>query len=945
MADQFAGIQKYLKKFSHLLILSILFTVPLIYPFKLSQGLLDKINAWTSNHGRLVKSLWEWQIEPYLYFGLSPLTLKWLIAESYIVALLGAYILLKIFSPGARSNFRKNIPFILSFALLIYSGISALFISPTIHASIMAFYSLVLFVIFFYIAYDVEKSPSFIIKAFSLIACISLLLSFVALLQHLRLSDGFMLRFDRARNSMGSFIGHNTGLSSYLMTSYFIVIAALSITRNKGIRFIFYLLLILEGFVIVAAQSRAVIAILFFLTPIYLIYLHKTTGLRIRVQWLLTAAMILCLIVLSQLVDRPWNPFYFREAPLASRLQAFNPQNLKGTRLRILTASRSLLRESPLYGHGFASFQYVYPKAQADYYAEHPNTLLIPTDLRSQHAHNDYLQISIELGFGGLFLIMLTLYLFLRRGQRAAEEISIIWQRRLLCAIFFSLTAYLMHCFVDFPLQIPPLSLLILFLLAVWASGDRIWLKRGADITTPPPASLLMGSSLGRIFVIVLPLLLIALTPLANMIILRPFRSDLIFYKSDMYIQTFHQFPSLPTRERLLLLNNAVALAHQGTRLDPLNSEMQFKLGEASYLFGAFSWDQARESEKTSNEKEYEFWKHSARLNLSRAVRSLEISLNEFRFHSVYYLIGVCEEILAKIEPEKNHLSRARENYAIAVRYSPAYAPALKDYSELLVRISQNLPEREKAKAAAEIIMLRRLLLKHQPAFYQKYFTERAYDALIQEDFEQAIPLMIDLVQIEPDNTSLQMQLITALCLAGRFDHAQKIIDEMSQSHPGHPDLYEAYVSYHLFRRDYAAALPFIRKRLESQGTNNNIFETLEALCLKALGQNDEAAPKIAALEKKSKEDPTYLQMLGMMYLDYFDNEKEGIHYLERRVALPIATNSKVYYKLAQYEIKQGNINQAKVYLERALLNPPKFKKARELYNKITQGKGIETNE
>lgn len=928
------------------MILSILFSVPLIYPFKLSQELLEKINAWANTHGRIIKSLWEWQVEPYLYFGLSPLILKWLIAESYILALLGVYILLKTFSSSPHSNFRKSIPFILSFALLIFSGISALFISPTIHASIMAFYSLVLFVIFFYIVSDVEKTPYFIIKAFTLIACVSLILSFVALLQHLRLSDGFMLRFDRVRNSMGSFIGHNTGLSSYLMTSYFIMLAALSIIKSKGIRFVLYFLLVMEGFVIVAAQSRAVIAILFFLTPIYLIYLHKATGLRIRSQWLITAAMILCLIVLSQIVNRPWNPFYFREAPLSSRLQAFNPKNLKGTRLRILTASRSLLRDSPLYGHGFASFQYVYPKAQADYYTDHPDTLLIPTDLRSQHAHNEYLQISIELGFGGLFLIMLTLYLFLRRGQRATEEISIIWQRRILCAIFFSITAYLLHCFVDFPLQIPPLSLLILFLLGVWTSGDKIWLHKELDKPeAPPPAAVLMRSSWGRIFAIILPLLVLALSPLANMIILRPFRSDLIFYKSDMYIQTFHQYPALPTKERLLLLNNAVALAHHGTRLDPLNSEMQFKFGEAAYLLGAFSWDQAKEAEKIANEKEFEFWKHSARLNLSRAVRSLETALKEFRFHSVYYLIGICEEILDKIEPGQNHLSRAREYYAIAVRYSPAYAPALKDYSELLVKISQNLPEREKAKVIAEIIRLRRLILKHQPAFYQKHFTDKAYDALIQEDYEQAIPLMIDLVQVQPDNTSLQMQLITALCLAGRFDQSQKILDEMSKSHPGHPDLYEAYVSYYLFRRDYAAALPYIRKRLESQGTNNNIFETLEALCLKALGQNDEAAPKIASLEKKSEDDPEYLQMLGMMYIDYFDNEKEGIPYLERRVRLPIATNSKVYYKLAQYEIKQGNINQAKVYLERALLNPPNFKKARELYNQISQGKGTITNE
>lgn len=936
---------RYLGKFCHLLILSIILTVPIIYPLKLSQTLIQRIVPWFESHGARAKFLWDWELEPILYFGLSPLLLKWVVAEAFILVLCGAYILWKLLTPSARFSIHSSFPSIIAFGLLIYAGVSTIFVSPTIHTSLMAYVTLVLTFMFFIIIMDIKKTERLVIKSFILIGVVATLLCIIAIMQHLRLTDGFLLRFDRIRNSMGSLIGHNTGLSSYLMTSYFLSITALTLVRNRTMRLFLIIFLVMEGFVIVAAQSRAVIAILFFLTPLYFLYLRKISGLTIHSRWFVTAGLFLAAIVLAQMVNKPWNPFYFRDAPLVSRLQALNPKNLRGTRLRILTASRSLLGDSPLYGYGFASFQYIYPKAQAEYYASHPDTILIPTDLRSQQAHNEYLETAINLGFGGLFFILLALYLFLRRGQDTLEEVRIIWQRRLLCAIFFSITAYLLHSFVDFPMQIPPLSLMFFFLLGIWASSDKIWLRERADaISCVIPASVMMRTIWGRIALISIVLLMLIFFPLANAVLLRPFRSDLIYFKSDMYTQTFHQYPNLPSSERLYLLNNAIATAHMGTRLDPLNCEMQFKLGEAFYLMGAYSEEQARAAEKAGNKTEAERWKLGVRQNLIRAVRCLETALREYRFHAVYYLLGICEEMLDRVEPGKGHLSRARENYAIAVRYSPAYAPALKDYSELLLRIARNLPERERIPFINEIVRLRKLIAKYQPEFFQNSYVEKAYDAMAQEEYERAIPMFIDLVQVQPENIDFQIQLATVLSTAGKFAEAKKILDAAALHYPDNPSVLDGFVMYYIYKKDYEKALPYIQKRLQHKGTNNNVFEVFEALTLETLGKKEEAKIRLEALEKKSVGNPMYLQILGMMYIDYFNNEAKGIAYLEQRARRSAPTNSKVYYRLAVYTLKKSDKAAAISYLEQALKHPPDFKKAKELYKQLTGSEGKKTD-
>jgi len=930
--------QTCLKKFSRLLILALVFSVPMIYPFKINESLLQKIVPWFEAQGPFFKSLWDWQIEPFLYFGLSPLLLKWRIAESLILLFTALYILWKIFTPSPLKKFRISPEYILIFLLLLYVGYSSLFISPTLHKSITAFITLVIMVLFFIAFTDMDKSPAFIVKSFFLMGIVTLFLGVVSFLQYLYLTENFMLRFDRVRNIMGSFIGHNTGLSSYLMPGLFLAIAALTFTRSGRFRFLLCLYLLFGGFIIIAAQSRAVIIILLVLGPGYLFYLKKMTGLQIRFRWFVFILLFLFVLVIIQIIAVPWNPFYNRQSPLVKRLDAFKPKNLSGTRLRILTVSPALIREKPLFGHGFNAFQYVYPKAQGDYLATYESTFLVPTDLRSDRAHNEYLQTVIELGFVGLAGVLATLFLLLKKGQSTLEIVKETWKKRLICAVFFSLAAYLIHAFVDFPMQIPPLCFMFLFLLGIWVSGKKIWLPpEKPDSSLVSPADSLRKSRLGRIALLLIPLVLFALLPLANMLILRPLRSDIIFFKADMYIQTFHQYPDIPTNEKLNLLGRAIDIARQGTFLDPLNADLEYKLGEAYYLVGSVCLDQWNAAVKAGKESAGQSWRISAIQNLTRSLDKLILSLEEFRFHAIYYLLGSVEEKLDRVEPNRGHLEKAREYLYLAVRYSPAYAPALKDYSELLVKISRTLPEPRKSKITGEIIRARKLIAKYQPEFFENQYYRKAQYAVLDEDYEKAINLMADIVRIQPENIEYLCALANILNLNKQFDEALGVLKQAEKINPDNRTVLETYTLVYVRKKDYEKALFYTQKLLNQIGRNYDISEVMEALILKALGRTAEARTLLQTLEQKAVENPNYLQTLGLISIDYFNDYENGIKYLERRIRRKPRPVGQVYYLLAEESLKQGDKNSAISYLNQAIQMTENFKKAKALLKKIEQ--------
>ena len=178
------------------------------------------------------------------------------------------------------------------------------------------------------------------------------------------------------------------------------------------------------------------------------------------------AALLLSILLLGTVAT--WLAPDPLSTPLA-RFQRLQPKVLmQGTRLRLWRVGLEMIREQPL-GVGFAGFKLHYPQYQGLYFERYPDSELRPTSLRSGRAHNEYLQLAIEMGLLGAVVLVWLL------------ACSIKWARSILCqrygppfavrlSLLMAMLGVLLHNLVTFEFHIISSAVLFLFSWA-WLSS------------------------------------------------------------------------------------------------------------------------------------------------------------------------------------------------------------------------------------------------------------------------------------------------------------------------------------------------------------------------------------------------------------------------------------------------------------------------------------------
>jgi len=229
------------------------------------------------------------------------------------------------------------------------------------------------------------------------------------------------------------------------------------------------------------------------------------------------------------------------------------------------------------------------------------------------------------------------------------------------------------------------------------------------------------------------------------------------------------------------------------------------------------------------------------------------------------------------------------------------------------------------------------LIAKYQPEFFENQYYRKAQYAVLDEDYEKAINLMADIVRIQPENIEYLCALANILNLNKQFDEALGVLKQAEKINPDNRTVLETYTLVYVRKKDYEKALFYTQKLLNRIGRNYDISEVMEALILKALGRTAEARTLLQTLEQKAVENPNYLQTLGLISIDYFNDYENGIKYLERRIRRKPRPVGQVYYLLAEESLKQGDKNSAISYLNQAIQMTENFKKAKALLKKIEQ--------
>lgn len=131
--------------------------------------------------------------------------------------------------------------------------------------------------------------------------------------------------------------------------------------------------------------------------------------------------------------------------------------DLESGRLPIWRETWSMIRESPILGHGFGS----YPGLIGQYRRG-------PTGLAFAHAHSDYLEVLAEGGIVGLSIVGSWLFLFARRLRRSLLLTVDPEKRRRIVAAAVAIFSVALHSTVDFGLRIPAVSIALIFVVAIF---------------------------------------------------------------------------------------------------------------------------------------------------------------------------------------------------------------------------------------------------------------------------------------------------------------------------------------------------------------------------------------------------------------------------------------------------------------------------------------------
>ena len=134
--------------------------------------------------------------------------------------------------------------------------------------------------------------------------------------------------------------------------------------------------------------------------------------------------------------------------------------------------SIGLIKDFPAFGTGLGNFPWIYTRYQSSW-----------PDMFLDYAHNDYLQLVVDMGLLGFSAFIAACVLYFVYVASILKRRRSAYTRAMVCGGIASMGAILTHSFVDFNLHIPSNALLATIIAAITVSIVTVYEKEGEPKT------------------------------------------------------------------------------------------------------------------------------------------------------------------------------------------------------------------------------------------------------------------------------------------------------------------------------------------------------------------------------------------------------------------------------------------------------------------------------
>ncbi|MCD4818503.1 MAG: O-antigen ligase family protein [Candidatus Cloacimonetes bacterium] len=321
-----------------------------------------------------------------------------------------------------------DIPILLFLILCFFS----MFFSVYHYASRIMFYKVITYIVFFYFVINLFRTKK---KLNILILVIVIFGSLYATFALIMISGNFLgfKIFSKGNYVISLTYVNRNHFAGFLEMIIWLCIG-LALVSKGAKRVLFLCLAVYCAVAIFFSLSRGgilgLLGSLLFLSIIFTFYKYKRKNILI-----LSSFLILVITVM----------IWMGIEPVLERLETLKNPSLTTGRLEYWKGTINLISEYPLFGSGLATFPYVFPRFQ-------PQKV---SNRFVNHAHNDYLEITSDLGIIGFLLIIFSIGIFFHFViKRLYKQLDKNLQIIALC-VLSGICSILIHAFVEFNFQIP----------------------------------------------------------------------------------------------------------------------------------------------------------------------------------------------------------------------------------------------------------------------------------------------------------------------------------------------------------------------------------------------------------------------------------------------------------------------------------------------------------